>query len=615
MSFSEGTAVGSYTISKQLGKGGMATVFQGYHEGLDRYVAIKVLHAVFKDDDAFLRRFQREARVVARLEHPNIVPVYDFAEHDGYPYLVMKYVEGQTLKERMGDGALPHDEVIRIAAAVASGLDYAHNQGVLHRDIKPSNILLTDDGNVYIADFGLARITQAGESTLSQDMIMGTPQYISPEQAKGVKVISGRSDIYSFGIVLYEMVTGQVPFQSDTSYSMIHSHIFDAPPPPSTLNVSVGAPLEAVLLKVLSKEPEDRYETAGEFIDALTAAMQSRNDEPVVNTSTLPVMPVADAEPVVAEPVAEERSVVETAVPTIAPITPPSTAHTSPPNSLTQPSQPKQPKRRIWLYVGIGLIGGIFICGALIFGIIAMLAENSNIAFDETAEAITITEVDGDRGGSISINLPDSVRDVETLEELVDADPDNRLLLLELAAAYAKDGRSDAAEERIETLLEDNRRATGVISLGEQLLEQESYELAELLFEEGHEKHPTDQDIQQLLMMTYIFNQKSPDAIYDYIEQLEAANVRTVTDTTIGIGDIYAVSQEGDFESALAIYEETAVNGELFHYAELLYVGGRVYAAVGEEEAAEANFEQALENYPPPWLLPLINEELAELDE
>ena len=273
MSFEIGSTVGAYEIVKKLGQGGMATVYQAYHAALDRHVAIKVLHATFKDDNSFLRRFSREAKVVAKLEHAHIVPVYDFAEHDGYPYLVMRYIEGETLKERMAQGILPKSEIVRVATAVAQALDYAHQQGVLHRDIKPSNILLTKGGGVYIADFGLARITQAGESTLSQDMIMGTPQYISPEQAKGETDIDGRTDVYSFAIVLYELVTGRVPFQSDTSYAIIHAQIFDPPPPPSQLNSKIGPALEAVLLQALSKAPADRYQTAGELAAALHTAL------------------------------------------------------------------------------------------------------------------------------------------------------------------------------------------------------------------------------------------------------------------------------------------------------------------------------------------------------
>ena len=192
MPFAEGENVGPYRIMEQLGQGGMATVYKAYHAALDRYVALKVLHPAFHEDRTFTARFQREARVVAKLEHPNIVPVYDFAEHETRPYLVMKYIEGETLKARLSRGPLSAVEITQVVDSVGSALAYAHRQGILHRDIKPSNVLISTDGQMYLADFGLARIAQAGESTLSSDSIMGTPQYISPEQARGDKDLDFR---------------------------------------------------------------------------------------------------------------------------------------------------------------------------------------------------------------------------------------------------------------------------------------------------------------------------------------------------------------------------------------------------------------------------------------
>ena len=176
MSFKPGDNVGPYQVIEQLGHGGMASVFKAYHAALDRYVALKVLHQAFNEDSTFIHRFQREAKVVARLEHPNIVPVYDFAEHEGRPYLVMKFIEGDTLKARMSAGPLTAKEIEQVVETVGSAVGYAHRQGVLHRDIKPSNVLISSENIMYLADFGLARIAQAGESTLSVDSIMGTPQ-------------------------------------------------------------------------------------------------------------------------------------------------------------------------------------------------------------------------------------------------------------------------------------------------------------------------------------------------------------------------------------------------------------------------------------------------------
>jgi serine/threonine protein kinase len=276
MTISAGQQLGPYQVQEQIGKGGMATVYKAYHGRLDRYVAIKVIHPAYKDDPGFTSRFEREAQIVAKLEHPGIVPVYDYAEEGDQPYLVMKYIEGQTLRRQLSGGPLPLEEISRIIGAVAQALTYAHKQGVLHRDIKPSNIILTKDGTPYLTDFGLARIAQAGESTMSADMILGTPQYISPEQARGERNLDARTDIYSLGIILYEMVVGRVPFSADTPYAIVHSHIYTAPPRPSAVNPEIPPAVEQVLLKALAKDPAERYQSAvemmQEFQEALTAS-------------------------------------------------------------------------------------------------------------------------------------------------------------------------------------------------------------------------------------------------------------------------------------------------------------------------------------------------------
>jgi serine/threonine protein kinase len=281
MSFRAGENVGSYRIIEKLGQGGMATVFKAYHASLDRYVALKVLHPAFKEDPQFLERFTREARVVARLEHPNIVQVYDFAEHEGQPYLVMKYIEGQTLKARLQRGPLTKSEAIKTIRAIGEALSYAHNQGVLHRDVKPSNILLSEEGRVFLTDFGLARMAEAGASTLTGDMLMGTPQYISPEQARGEKNLTERTDIYSFGIVLYEIVVGRVPFSADTPFSIIHDHIYTPLPLPREVNPKIPLAIQEVLLKALAKQPEDRYASGEALVEAFSKSI-TLSDEKVI---------------------------------------------------------------------------------------------------------------------------------------------------------------------------------------------------------------------------------------------------------------------------------------------------------------------------------------------
>ena len=272
MSFNIGENVGPYRIMEQLGQGGMASVYKAYHASLDRYVALKVLHPAFHQDQTFKTRFQREARVVARLEHPNIVPIYDYSEHESRPFLVMKYIEGDTLKARLNQGPLTSEEIEQVVISVGSALAYAHKQGILHRDVKPSNVMIAKDGTMYLADFGLARIAEAGESTMSSDSIMGTPQYISPEQAMGKKDLDAGTDIYSFGVMLYELVVGKVPFSADTPFSIIHDHIYTPLPLPMKVNPSVPEPVQRVLLKALAKDRLDRYTSTEELMSAFKEA-------------------------------------------------------------------------------------------------------------------------------------------------------------------------------------------------------------------------------------------------------------------------------------------------------------------------------------------------------
>ncbi|MGB1286442.1 MAG: serine/threonine protein kinase, partial [Aggregatilineales bacterium] len=274
MVMQDGMVIGPYRIAGTLGKGGMATVYRGYHERLDRYVAVKVMHPTFLSDDNFRSRFQREARIVARLEHPNIVQVYDYNEHDNQPYLVMKFVDGMTLKKYALKKGVTLTRTSKMLTELAGAMDYAHEKGILHRDMKPSNIIIENDtGRPYITDFGLARIAQVGASTLSHDMMLGTPYYISPEQAQGLGDLDKRTDIYSFAVILYELITGSVPFMADTPYAIVHGHIYKEPQPPGERNDDLPVAVDDVLLKALSKAPSDRYNSATELMQAFNAAL------------------------------------------------------------------------------------------------------------------------------------------------------------------------------------------------------------------------------------------------------------------------------------------------------------------------------------------------------
>jgi serine/threonine protein kinase len=355
MPFAVGENVGPYRIIEQLGQGGMATVFKAYHASLDRYVAIKALHPAFNQDVTFEARFQREARVVAKLEHPNIVPVYDYAEFEKRPYLVMKFIEGDTLKAKLDKEPLSSEEITKIVEAVGSALSYAHRQGVLHRDIKPSNVLVAKDGQMYLADFGLARIAQSGESTLSSDMIMGTPQYISPEQAMGIKQLDERTDLYSFGVMLYEMVVGKVPFNADTPFSVIHDHIYSPLPLPHTVNPTVPESVERVLLKALAKERDDRYENVAQMVTAFKDAWAEAG-VPMQGTLikiSQPINPPANAVP---KPEPIQTLVGPESIKTAANVE----------ATAASPESIKNRSSSVWLWVGAGLV--IVLCiGALVF--------------------------------------------------------------------------------------------------------------------------------------------------------------------------------------------------------------------------------------------------------
>ena len=293
MPFVVGENVGPYRITKKLGVGGMATVWKAYHPALDRYVAIKVLHPSFKEDPQFAARFQREARIVAKLTHPQIVPIYDFSEHEGMSYLVMRFIEGRTLKAVLKEGPLSLDRVLETLEPAGEALAYAHEQGVLHRDIKPSNFIITAEGEVFLTDFGLARMAETTDSTLSRDMLVGTPQYISPEQVRGEKLDAG-TDIYSLGVVLFEMLTGKVRYDADTPYAVIHDHIFSPLPVPTEFNPDIPEDVERVVLKALAKDRKDRFESVREMVSALRGAVP----EEAVEVVPVPAPPEALGEAV-----------------------------------------------------------------------------------------------------------------------------------------------------------------------------------------------------------------------------------------------------------------------------------------------------------------------------
>ena len=270
MNVHEGVTLGPYRVMDRLGRGGMAAVYRAYHPALDRYVAIKVLPEFFADDPGYRERFQQEARSVAKLKHPNILEVFDYGYEDGTAYLVLELAEGGTLADRVGR-PMELQDVVRIVEQIASALDHAHLHGVLHRDIKPSNILIHKDGTPVLADFGLSRMVGQLRRLTSSGTVMGTPEYMSPEQAAD-EPMGPASDLYSLAIVAYEMLTGRVPFECDTPAATLLSHVTKPMPAALELKGELSAHVEEVLRKALAKRPEDRFPSAAAFALALRPA-------------------------------------------------------------------------------------------------------------------------------------------------------------------------------------------------------------------------------------------------------------------------------------------------------------------------------------------------------
>ena len=324
---------GRYRVEARIGSGGMGEVYRGVDTVLDRTVAIKILLPQFARDVSFVERFRREAQAAARLNHPNLVGIYDSGADGETQFIVMEFIEGRTLADFMSSGGrFTTVHAVEVAEKICDALAYAHVAGVIHRDIKPANVMVTRKGEVKVMDFGIARIVAGPQTAPQTSAVLGTAAYISPEQAQG-QPVDGRSDIYSLGAVLYEMLTGRPPFTGDSSVAVAYKQVNESPVLPSIANREVSPLLDAVLMRALAKNPANRYQTADEFRADLERA---RLGQDVLAT---PLMPAGeDATQVINRPQATA-------------ILPP---QESPPGS----------GRKVWLGVLIGIIVVAVLAGA-----------------------------------------------------------------------------------------------------------------------------------------------------------------------------------------------------------------------------------------------------------
>jgi serine/threonine protein kinase len=373
-----GKQFGPYQIVAPLGEGGMAAVYKAYQPGMERYVALKVLPRNYADDAQFVARFQREAKLLAQLQHPHILPVFDFGQAEGYTYIVMPFIQSGTLTDQLKGSPLSLPRIRQIITQVGEALNYAHARGMIHRDIKPSNILIDESGNCLLTDFGLARMVEDAVNLTSTGTIMGTPAYMSPEQGSGSK-IDARSDIYSLGVVLFEMATGRVPYQAETPIAVVFKHVQDPLPPARSINPDLPEAVELVILKSLAKNPEDRYPTAADMVRAIQSAVPESQIFAAAAATTVAQKPVTE------KPPADDSKPVEEETPAAASMVEEDLSVSKPveeaiPESATlveegmAPTMMSKPKKRsglpvwIWAVIGVVLLAVIAGGGFALFG-------------------------------------------------------------------------------------------------------------------------------------------------------------------------------------------------------------------------------------------------------
>lgn len=345
-----------YKLLTRAGAGGMAAVYKAQDLMLGRLVAVKLLHENLTGDDEFLTRFREEARAAARLAHPNIVTVHDIGQDEHRQFIIMEYIEGQTLKQIIRSQAslgtpMPIKRALDLTIQICSGIGYAHRAGLIHCDVKPQNVLVTRDQRVKVADFGIARAMSQASQQVESDTIWGTPQYFSPEQAAG-QPATPASDVYSIGVILFEMLTGHLPFEAESHTALALKHIQEPPPPISHFNPAVPEQIERIVAKVLAKEASGRYRTADQLGRILNSYRQSSQEDtgPLATVRTPPAgHPAWETEP------ASVSRAAATQPKRAAAIERPSVIHIPPPEE----------EQTDWTAIGLGLLALVFLLGLI----------------------------------------------------------------------------------------------------------------------------------------------------------------------------------------------------------------------------------------------------------
>lgn len=450
-----GKQIGPYKLENLIGMGGMAAVYASYQASVQRKVAVKVLPSHLAEQSGYLERFKREVELAARLEHPHILPVYDHGTDQGLSYIVMRLLQGGSLSQRLRDNqGMSVEDTLKILRQIGNALDYAHHENVVHRDLKPSNVLFDHVGNAYLSDFGISKVISDSTSGLTgTGQIIGTPSYMAPEQWEGAEA-TPKTDLYGFGILAYMMLTGRLPFEAPTPLALMRKHLYDTPQSPLEIRPDLPLAVESVIAKSLAKRPENRFNSAKEFVETLERALKGQMNDWEA-TSLRPQHDTASVE--------SQRTLIEHAIPT-------------PPTSVTLPPvpQPAQRGKGIWVMVAV-----LIALGLMVGGYFAFFEREGE---PDDADTVQILMKDGDSAFSEG-RLSEAIA---AYNEAIDLNPTSPSLYARRARVYVEQGNVESAIADYEKSIElQPRSPENYRALADLYYQQGDYESALQVYEQG----------------------------------------------------------------------------------------------------------------------------------
>lgn len=607
-----GTTLGRFEVLSELGRGGMAVVYKARQTDLDRIVALKILPPEMTHDTSYIARFRQEARSAARLEHPHIMPIYEVGEIDGLHHIAMKFIQGRTLKELVQeDGALSVRRAAEILAQVGDALDYAHRHNVIHRDIKPSNIMITDEGWVYLTDFGLARGTGNTTSGLTMaGTVMGTPEYMSPEQAQGLPTVGPPTDIYALGVVLYELLTGTFPFHAETPMAMLAARLLQAPIPPRDVRGDLPTAVEDVVMRALARKPEARFTSAAEMVAALRAAAgigpTTQAQAPLTPVGGIPAIgeTIITGKPTQPTPpyIRPQASTTPVQMPQLGTLPTPQPA--LPHGSATPGTKPKA-----GMFIGIGAAALVLII-AMVGGIAMIKRPGPTPTTVPTSSDSALTELIQQSDAALAVG--DISTAISGYQQVTAKSADNIAALSGIALAYNMDADWAKAEQSANVLInaalaDDRAAALGLTLLADAIASQGNTAEASELIQQALDLNSNlslTQGIHSNIMAVQAGNNNDTQTMDQALAEADTAVDSLADETTIiqaltynAIAVTFAqdyglsntkpsrVESEADYEKAITLIP----NAALFH-ANL----GNLYSTSKDYTQARDEFDQAL---------------------